>query len=160
MPNGVYNGSQCSQSKRKAIVDGVKAGVPINKLARDVHASEHTVSIVRDQELPDWRKVQSRNLERFSSNVIQSLLAMTPEQLQATGLSERCVALGIAMDKKALLDGEPSQIVEHRHSVDVQTLRSSLSLHDEIDVTPSNHGYTLDTGHDKPLIPEQTQNSQ
>jgi hypothetical protein len=143
-----FTGEHCSPEKRKAIVEGIKSHTSIQELAKQTKSSPHTVMVVRDQELPDWRKVQSKNLERFSGNVIQSLLAMTPEQLNETGLSERCVALGIVMDKKAMLDGEPTAIVEHRHTVDVHALRDSLDSHDVIDVTPVqtlNHGYTVAT---------------
>ena len=136
MPDGVYDGSKCSPAKRQAIKEQVLAGEPVQAIARDVHASEHTVMLIRDQELPDWRKIQSNGLGRFSANVIQSLLAMTPEQLAATGLSERCVALGIAMDKKALLDGEPTSIVEHKHTIDLGSL--GLSLPQEIAVVDLN----------------------
>lgn len=160
MPDGVhgnYTGANCSPAKRKAIKEGILSCQPVQAIAKAVHATTQTVMVVRDQEVPDWRKEQSSNLKELARDMVHHFRTADLDTIPWT---VKPVMYGIIMDKIANLDGEPSQIVEHRHSVDVQTLRSSLSLHEEIDVTPSNHGYALDTGHENPLIPEQTPDSQ
>lgn len=153
MPDGVYNGSQCSPAKRKAIVEGVLNHEPVNAIAERVHASTGTVAVVRDQELPEWRKHQCSNFKQYASNVTRSLLDMTPADLAKASLYERTVSLGIVIDKILTLEGEPTQIVEHRHTIDMSGM-----LPPEIVVSEHNPDTTKAiTGPDSLTIPEKTQ---
>lgn len=136
-----FTGANCSPEKRKAIIDLVKAGTPTTQVAKLTHSAPATVEVVRNKELPEWRTEQSGKLKRYVHNITQSLVEMTPEELLKVSVYERTVSLGIVLDKIALLDGEPSLIVEHRHTVDLGTL--AIDSTEEINVTPVQIGSTL-----------------
>lgn len=147
-----YTGANCPPEKRTAIVQAVLDNKPISQIVSETHSSPATVQVVRDQELPNWKQEQSNGLKSYVRNLTSSLLKMTPEQLSEYSISERSVSLGIVIDKIAQLDGEPSHIVEHRHSVDTSSLRTSLEVIEEIAVAPLSS-----TVEDEPQVRQITQ---
>lgn len=131
----LHNGAKCSPELRQRIVAGLKEGVGILKLASILGCSHHTVEAIRDQTPnlgTDWKGAVSGKLKAFIHLVADDLLE-NPNQISP---DSKPIALAVAIDKVLLLDGEATQIVEHRHSVDVASLKNSLSLLPEITVEP------------------------
>jgi len=126
-----FTGANCSPEKRKAIVDGIKSGMPIALIAQETHSAPATVQVVRDQELTDWRKESSNGLKKLARSMVHHFNA---SDLNTIPWSVKPVMLGIVMDKISQLDGEPTAIVEHRHSIDVSGLKSQLQTLPEITV--------------------------
>lgn len=134
----LHTGAKCPPEKRQAIMEHLNSGTGILTTASLVHASPNTVAAVRDQQ-PEWRQEQSSNLKQFTRMITRDMLTMSPEELRLVPLKDKAITLGVVMDKIALLDGEPTSIVEHRHSVDLSTLTDSLAP-TEIVVHDLNHG--------------------
>jgi len=130
-----HNASLCPPEKRKAILEHLKSGTGILATASITNSSPNTVQAVRDQS-SEWRQEQSATLKRFTRMLTHSMVNMSQEELAAIPLQQRSISLGVVIDKIQMLDGEPTQIIEHKHSLDLTSLKSSLGVTDEIVVTP------------------------
>lgn len=128
-----FTGEHCTPEKRTAILEGVRNGTPVLEIARTVQCAPATVQVIRDQALPDWKQEQSNGLKKLARAMVNHF---NDADLNAIPWTVKPVMLGIVMDKIAQLDGEPQMVVEHRHSVDLSSLRTSLTAPQELDVTP------------------------
>jgi hypothetical protein len=103
---------------RDAIVRALAEGHGLRRIAGVFGVSHHLVSALRDSR-PDLvateKKAMSNQLGRIAKLTADSL----QERLEAGTWKPGSVDLAIILDKKAMLDGDPGLIVEHRHSVEV-----------------------------------------
>jgi len=124
-----------SPEKRAKIEALLKAGQGIVRTAIETSSSSGTVATIRDQLIESqpelFKKHMAGTLHRIANKtaaVIEKSIESMEEQgvkpNQVPGLS---VALGIILDKQAQLMGEtPVSVVEVRHSVDPEAIKTAL----------------------------------
>lgn len=101
-------------AKRDAIVRALAEGHGLLRIARAFGVSHHTVRALRDSR-PDLVAIEKKQLSAQIGAVVKMSLDSMVERLEKGTWKPGSVDLGILLDKKALLDGEASLIVEHRH---------------------------------------------
>lgn len=103
---------------RDLIVRALVEGHGLRRIATAFSVSHHLVSALRDSR-PDLvateKKAMSQQLARIAKMTADSI----QERLEAGTWKPGSVDLAIILDKKAMLDGDPGLIVEHRHAVEV-----------------------------------------
>lgn len=103
--------------KRDAICRALAEGVGIIRIARAFGVSEHTVMALKEKR-PDLVAMEKKQL----SGQIGRILRLSAERYEEGLLSGKIapaqipVGFGIFADKKAMLDGEASLVIEHRLS--------------------------------------------
>lgn len=104
-------------AKRDAVIRALAEGVGIIRIARAFGLSEHTVMALRDRR-PDLVAMEKKQL----SGQIGRILKLSAERYEEGLLAGKVAAaqipvgFGIFADKKAMLDGEASLVIEHRHT--------------------------------------------
>lgn len=119
--------------KQTRLVDAILAdlaeGCSQRSIAEKFKVSRHTVSGILQ------RAEQSGKIAPFKQRVSAKLGQIAEEATEAylEAIRERKiqpaqipVGVGIMLDKKAALDGEASEIIEHRHTIDVDGWREKF----------------------------------
>jgi len=105
-------------AKRDAICRALAEGHGLLRIARAFGVSHHLVSALRDAR-PDLVAIEKKQL----SGQIGRILKMSADRYEealaagAVPVGQIPVSFGIFSDKKASLDGDPSLVIEHRHTV-------------------------------------------
>jgi len=105
-------------AKREAICRAIAEGHGLLRIAKAFGVSHHLVSALRDAR-PDLVAIEKKQLSGQIGRILK-LGADRFEEALAGGLvpvGQIPVAFGIFSDKKAALDGDPSLVIEHRHTV-------------------------------------------
>lgn len=103
-----------SDATKAAILEGLKAGHGIIKLAADYKVSKNTVQTIREKNrdtLPAWRRRSAAGMMEIADRLIEDL----KESYSEIKPGQKPIALGILMDKISQANGESSQVVEHKH---------------------------------------------
>lgn len=113
--SGRYTGERIArdQARYRGIVRCLSEGLGIRQTARAFHVSTHTVQAIRDREglaIATEKKELSHLMGRFVRLSVERLI----EELDAIPIGQLSVSVGIIQDKKALLDGDPTSIIDHR----------------------------------------------
>lgn len=112
---GKFTGEIVAKNRERyaSIVRCLAEGIGIRATARAFGCSTHTVQAIRDREglaIATEKKELSTTLGHFARMASERLV----DELDRIPIAQLPVAMGIAIDKKAALDGEASAIVEHR----------------------------------------------
>jgi len=113
-----FTGTTTEKDRQRvdAILAAVVAGVPREHIAALAKVSTHTIAGIveraeRSGEIAGWKQRLSMMLARATETMAANLVeAVEKKSIPAASLP---VALGIATDKKLLLDGEPTSRMEH-----------------------------------------------
>ena len=146
-----YKATQVSPEKIKAIEDLIKKGMALHAIARETHSSTNTITVIRDRlierEPALFKTHMSSTLQRLAnktaSTIERGIDSLEHQDIKAAQLTGLSVALGIILDKAALLNGDvPTTVVEHRLTIDTAAVNelianSKKSDGDIIDVTHS-----------------------
>lgn len=127
--SGRYSGViiERDRGKVRAIVQALAEGHGIIRVARAFGVSEHTVIGIRERH-PDLIAMEKKNLSKLLGRVVavgweQYLEAVVDGRVSPRDLP---VGLGIAGDKKALIDGEVTQRIEVRQADTVESVLAGL----------------------------------
>ena len=105
-------------AKREAICRALAEGHGLLRIAKAFGVSHHLVSALRDAR-PDLVAIEKKQL----SGQIGRILKMTADRYEealaagAVPVGQIPVAFGIFSDKKSAIDGDPSLVIEHRHTI-------------------------------------------
>lgn len=146
-----YKATQVDPEKVKLIEDQIKKGAPLTRIAADTHSSNSTVRTIRDRLLERepslFKSHMSGALQRIANKaaytIERGLDNMEEQDIKPGQLTGLSVALGILLDKQAILNGDvPTTVVEHRLTIDTAAVNelianSKCSDDDVIDVTHS-----------------------
>ena len=146
-----YKATQVDPEKVKLIEDLIKKGAPLTRIAADTHSSNSTVRTIRDRLLERepslFKSHMAASLQRLAnktaSTIERGIDEMEHQEIKPTQLVGLSVALGIILDKAALLNGDvPTTVVEHRLTIDTAAVNelianSKRSDGEVIDVTHS-----------------------
>jgi len=146
-----FKATHVDPEKVKLIEDLIKKGAPLTRIAADTHSSNSTVRTIRDRLLEReptlFKAHMSGALQRLAnkaaSTIERGLDNMEDQDIKLGQLTGLSVALGILIDKQALLNGDvPTTVVEHRLTIDTAAVNELLanskrSEADVIDVTHS-----------------------
>lgn len=102
-------------AKRDAVIRALAEGVGIIRIARAFGVSEHTVMALRDRR-PELVAMEKKQLSGQLSRILRLSAERYEEGLLAGKVApaQIPVGFGIFADKKAMLDGEASLVIEHR----------------------------------------------
>ena len=121
--------------KRKAIEDMLRRGVPVSRIAVETSSGNGTVALVREELIerePElFKRSMSTTLQRIAhkaaTTIERSIDNMMEEGVKPNQVPGLSVALGILIDKQAVLAGEPAvSVVEHRVKVDPDAVKEAL----------------------------------
>lgn len=146
-----FKATQVDPEKIKAIETLIKKGMGLHAIAREVHSSTSTIAVIRDRlierEPTLFKSHMAASLQRLAnktaSTIERGIDEMEHQEIKPTQLVGLSVALGIILDKAALLNGDvPTTVVEHRLTIDTAAVNelianSKRSDGDVIDVTHS-----------------------
>ena len=146
-----YKATQIDPEKVKLIEDLIKKGAPLTRIAVDTRSSHSTVRTIRDRLLERepslFKSHMSGALQRIANKaahtIERGLDSLENEEIKPGQLTGLSVALGILLDKQAILNGDvPTTVVEHRLTIDTAAVNelianSRSSNNDVIDVTHS-----------------------
>jgi hypothetical protein len=114
---GKYSGKIIEKHRAKvsAICNALAGGIGIIRIARAFGVSEHTVMAIRDRH-PELIAMEEKELSRTYGKILKLSAERYLEALVAGSIhpAQLPVGMGIVFDKKALLDGKPTQIVHHQ----------------------------------------------
>jgi hypothetical protein len=123
--HGKYSGEQLEGrlAVRDAVVKLLAEGVGIRRIARKmreagVQIGEHSIFALRDRR-PDLVATEKKLLSQQLGRIGKLMADNMEERLINNTWSPSSVDLGILLDKRAMLDGEASMIIEHRLTIDV-----------------------------------------
>ena len=89
-PRGKYTGERLSARKTQGIINALARGEPVKRIARQLHASKHTVMSVRERE---WHDIAQR----------KQLIAASAARLAANGFDRLNAEMDAGNIKGALL---------------------------------------------------------
>lgn len=124
-----------SPEKRAKIEELLKKGVGIFRVAVETSSGNGTVTLIRDQLMESqpelFKKHMAGALHRIANKtaavIEKSVDNMVEEGVKPNQVPGLSVALGILLDKQAQLMGEtPVSVVEHRHSLDSEAIKTAL----------------------------------
>ena len=151
--SGRFTGEIVARNRERyaAIVRCLAEGVGIRATARAFGASTGTIQAIRDREglaIGTEKKELSTKLGHFARMASERLI----EELDEIPIGQLPVAMGIALDKKAALDGEASAIVEHRSTrePDPEDIRRYLEGLRSARPDPAQLASTLVSGDEPP----------
>jgi hypothetical protein len=111
--HGQFSGDQVFKSRPdvyRAVVKALGEGMGMRAITRAYGVSHHTVMAIRDREglqIATIKQRTSRDLRAFASIASERLI----EEMEHIPLQSLPVAIGIAIDKAQLLDGEVTSII-------------------------------------------------
>lgn len=134
-----FTGTTVEKDRQRvdAVLAAVVAGVPREHIARLAKISTHTIAGIveraeRSGEIAGWKERMSRLLARATETMAANLVeAVEKKSIPAASLP---VALGIATDKKLLLDGEATSRVEHVERVRPEDIAERIRRAQVIDL--------------------------
>ncbi|MCF7762783.1 MAG: hypothetical protein K9N62_03835 [Verrucomicrobia bacterium] len=112
---GKFTGERIARDRARydAIIRALGEGMGIRHIARAFRISTHTVQAIRDREglaIATQKKEVASLMGRFIRTGVERLC----DELDTIPIGQLSVSIGIISDKKALLEGDPTEIVEHR----------------------------------------------
>lgn len=131
-----FKATHVALEKVKLIEDQIKKGAPLTRIAADTHSSNSTVRTIRDRLLerePSLFKAHmsgalQRLANKAASTIERGLDNMEEQDIKLGQLTGLSVALGILIDKQALLNGDsPTTVVEHRLTIDTAAVNELIS---------------------------------
>jgi hypothetical protein len=150
---GRFTGEIVARNRERyaRIVRCLAEGIGIRATARAFGCSTSTVQAIRDREglaIGTEKKELSTKLGHFARMAGERLI----EELDNIPIGQLPVAMGIALDKKAQLDGEASAIVEHRtrREPDPEDIRAYLAGLRSATPKPEELGSTVGSGDGEP----------
>jgi len=137
-----FTGTTTEKDRQRvdAILAAVVAGVPREHIAALAKVSTHTIAGIveraeRSGEIATWKERMSRLLARATETMAATLVeAVEQKKLAPAALP---VALGIATDKKLLLDGEATSRVEHVERVRPEDITALIKRAKVVDIEPA-----------------------
>ena len=146
-----FKTTQVAPEKIAAIESLIKKGMGLHAIARETHSSTNTIAVIRDRlierEPTLFKAHMSASLQRLANKtattIERGIDEMENQEIKPTQLVGLSVALGIILDKAALLNGDsPTTVVEHRLTIDTAAVneliaKSRRSDDQIIDVTHS-----------------------
>lgn len=121
--------------KRKAIEDMLRKGTGIVRTARETSSGAATVALIRDQLIEREPELFKRHMlgtlqhlaNKTAATIERGLEQLEQQDIKAGQIPGLSVALGIILDKQAILAGEPAvSVVEHRVKVDPDAVKEAL----------------------------------
>jgi hypothetical protein len=112
-----------------ALMRGLIGGLGVKALSRLHRVSPQTVRGIRDRaekagRLGPYKERMLLKLSQASEDCVDVLLeGLADGTVKAGAVS---IPLGIIMDKRAMLDGAPSLIIEHRHELSIDLLKRQI----------------------------------
>ena len=102
----------------KAICDDLKAGKSLVSIQRDNHAGSESVGRIKNElmtagELKDWKRRTAGKAAALAERMIDKMGAEL-DNMKASSLP---IPAAVLIDKVSALSDQPSQIVEHRHTI-------------------------------------------
>lgn len=117
-----------NRERYEAIVTGLAEGLGVRQLCRAFRVSPHTVQTIRERE-SSRIATEKQEFSLRLGRVARLALERIEEEIEGGDMSGKdlSVCLGIVLDKKALLDGEPTARVEHASPRRAEDLRALLA---------------------------------
>jgi hypothetical protein len=116
---GLYSGKiiEKNRAKVRAICQALAEGIGVNRIAKAFGVNIRTVMGIRDRH-PELIAAEEKLLSQQIGRVLKVGVDRYLEALLdgAIPAAQIPVGMGILFDKKALLDGKPTAIVEHRQA--------------------------------------------
>ena len=140
-----FTGTTTEKDRQRveAVLAAVVAGVPREHIARLANISTHTIAGIveraeRSGEIAGWKERMSRLLARATETMAANLVeAVERKQIAPAALP---VALGIATDKKLLLDGEATSRVEHVERVRPEDVLAGIKRISAVEIEAETKG--------------------
>ena len=110
---------------RAAVVDDLKAGNSIIATAANHGISHTTAQVIRNEhadELPNWKRRTAATFMRAAEK-LANRIEREADSADAN-LQQQSISAGVLVDKIAALSDQPSQIIEHRHTISAENLAS------------------------------------
>jgi hypothetical protein len=123
-PSSDHNASRVSDERKEAVRELLRAGRPIDEIAKLQRMSPNNVMAIK-RSMPEatglndeFKAATVRNLKSFVQQASQKLV----DELDNLHVSQIPIAMGIAIDKIQALQDQPQAVVEHRFSIDHASL--------------------------------------
>jgi hypothetical protein len=103
-----------NQGRYREIVHAIAGGMPVRSICKAFSVSHHIVKIIRERE-PDLVATEKKRMSASLGHAARMGVEEFMEQVARGEVEAKVlpVAVGIFLDKKALLDGEATARVEH-----------------------------------------------
>ena len=140
-----FTGKRISPKQHRAILNALVLGEEsIVSIARRLHCSPSTIMAIREREadkIGSWKSLTSRKLGQFITMATERMA----DEVESFSVAQLPVAVGILIDKKAILDGELSMQIGYRPEkpttmTDVADYLKSLTSPQVIDLPPAANG--------------------
>ena len=130
-------GSQIEPERRRICEDMIKNGVPRDEIREKTGLAEHTITAIRQgmEGLPDkdWKRSVADKLK----SVVWKGASKLEDEIDTVSPSQLPVALAILIDKIAILQDQPTAVVEHRMvKITHEDINRMLRAEEIIDITP------------------------
>jgi hypothetical protein len=123
-PSSDHNASRISEERKEAVRELLRAGRGIDEIAKLQRMSPNNVMAIK-RSMPEstglndeFKAATVRNLKSFVQQASQKLV----DELDNLHVSQIPIAMGIAIDKIQALQDQPQAVVEHRFSIDHNSL--------------------------------------
>lgn len=127
-PSSDHNASRVDPQRRTAVEELLRAGRPIDEIAKLQRMSPNNVMAIK-RSMPEvtglndeFKAATVRNLKSFVQQASQKLV----DELDSLHVSQIPIAMGIAIDKIQALQDQPQAVVEHRFTIDHKSLDQLL----------------------------------
>ncbi len=127
-PSSDHNASRVDPVRRQAVEELLRAGRPIDEIAKLQRMSPNNVMAIK-RSMPEstglndeFKAATVRNLKSFVQQASQKLV----DELDSLHVSQIPIAMGIAIDKIQALQDQPQAVVEHRFTIDHKSLDQLL----------------------------------
>lgn len=127
-PSSDHNASRVDPQRRAAVEELLRAGRPIDEIAKLQRMSPNNVMAIK-RSMPEatglndeFKAATVRNLKSFVQQASQKLV----DELDNLHVSQIPIAMGIAIDKIQALQDQPQAVVEHRFTIDHKSLDQLL----------------------------------
>jgi hypothetical protein len=127
-PSSDHNASRVDPARRQAVEELLRAGRPIDEIAKLQRMSPNNVIAIK-RSMPEstglndeFKAATVRNLKSFVQQASQKLV----DELDSLHVSQIPIAMGIAIDKIQALQDQPQAVVEHRFTIDHKSLDQLL----------------------------------
>jgi hypothetical protein len=127
-PSSDHNASRVDPARRQAVEELLRAGRPIDEIAKVQRMSPNNVMAIK-RSMPEstglndeFKAATVRNLKSFVQQASQKLV----DELDSLHVSQIPIAMGIAIDKIQALQDQPQAVVEHRFTIDHKSLDQLL----------------------------------
>lgn len=129
-----YSGTQLTPAKAANIRQRLLSGQSVRSIAKQLHCSPSTIFALRNREsqsLGSWRSNASSKLGEFICVATERLA----DEVDNISPAQLPLAIGIAIDKKLILDGDTSaQLPKPEQSMTPAKLLSALQINVQVSV--------------------------